>query len=205
MPAVTDRITVTKALAEFQTRPLKDAARRLLDALGYRSDRSLAGSDSSPRSFIELFPASGFDQEKALVSEWKTADLLFQLTDQELSRESSLFTDTTVKAGLLKSYVFIAIELKGGDYARGKFSAIARQINRLFPMPVMVLFRHQGCLTIAVINRRVNKLDASKDVLGKVTLIREIDFAHRQEPRSSGPHQTRRQGMRHLQVKRTRL
>ena len=174
---VTDRITVTKALAEFQTRPLKDAARRLLDALGYRSDRSLAGPDSSPRSFIELFPASGFDQEKALVAEWKTADLLFQLTDQELSRESSLFTDTTVKAGLLKSYVFIAIELKGGDYARGKFSTIARQINRIFPMPVMVFFRHQGQLTIAVINRRMNKLDESKDVLGKVTLIREIDLA----------------------------
>jgi len=177
MPTVTDRITVTKALAEFQTRPLKDAARRLLDALGYRSDRSLAGSDSSPRSFIELFPASGFDQEKALISEWKTADLLFQLTDQELSRESSLFTDNSVKAGLLKSYVFIAIELKGGDYARGKFSAIVRQINRIFPMPVMVFFKHQGSLTIAVINRRMNKRDENRDVLGKVTLIREIDFA----------------------------
>ncbi len=177
MPAVNDRITFTTALAEFQSRPLKDAARRLLDTLGYRSERSLAGPDSSPRSFIELFPASGFDQEKALVSEWKTADLLFQLTDQELSHESSLFTDTTVKAGLLKSYVFIAIELKGSDYARGKFSAIARQINRIFPMPVMVFFRHQSQLTIAVINRRMNKLDESKDVLGKVTLIREIDCA----------------------------
>ena len=67
----------------------------------------------------------GFDQAKALVAEWKTADLLFQLTDQELSRESSLFTDTSIQAGLLKSYIFIAIELKGSDYARGKFSAIA--------------------------------------------------------------------------------
>ena len=88
-----------------------------------------------------MFSASGpkrvFDQDKALVSEWKTADLLFQLTDQELSRESSLFTDTSIKAGLLHSYVFIAVELAGSDYARGKFSAIARQINRIFPMPVM--------------------------------------------------------------------
>jgi len=44
-------------------------------------------------------------------------------------------------------------------------------------MPVMVLFKHQGRLTIAVINRRANKLDESKDVLGKVTLISGIDFA----------------------------
>jgi adenine-specific DNA-methyltransferase len=179
--AIADRITITKALAVFGERPLKEAARHLLDILGYHSERSLNSPDSSPKSFLELFSASSpervFDQDKALVSEWKTADLLFQLTDQELSRESSLFTDTSVKAGLLKSYVFIAIELKGNGYARGKFSAIARQINRIFPMPVMMFFKHQSRLTIAVINRRMNKLDESKDVLGKVTLIREIDFA----------------------------
>ncbi len=132
MPAAADRITVTNALAGFQTHPLKKAASDLLAALGYRSDRVSPVRDSSPRSFLDAFAQAGegsvFDQEKALVSEWKTADLLFQLTDQELSRESSLFTDNSVKAGLLKSYVFIAIELKGGDYARGKFSAIARQI-----------------------------------------------------------------------------
>jgi hypothetical protein len=176
-----DRQNLPKALAVFENQPLKDAAIHLLNVLGYRSERSLKGRDSSPKSFFELFSASpserAFDQEKALVSEWKTADLLFQLTDQELSRESSLFTDTSVKAGLLKSYVFIAIELKGGEYARGKFSTITRQINRIFPMPVMVFFKHQGRLTIAVINRRTNKIDESKDVLGKVTLIRDINFS----------------------------
>ncbi|KAB2936431.1 MAG: hypothetical protein F9K25_00570 [Candidatus Contendobacter sp.] len=166
------------ALAHFQTLPLKDAARQLLARLGYQSDKFIAGAGSSPQAFLDLFGSGpAFDPAKALVSEWKTADLLFQLTDQELSRESTLFTDTSVQAGLLKSYVFIAIELKGSDYARGKFSAIARQMNRLFPMPVMVFFKHQDRLTIAVINRRVNKLDESKDVLGKVTLISGIALA----------------------------
>ena len=165
------------ALGNFQTLPLKDAARRLLAKLGYQSDKFIAGAGSSPQAFLDLFSSGhAFDPAKAIVSEWKSADLLFQLTDQELSRETSLFTDDSVKAGLLKSYVFIAIELKGSDYARGKFSTITRQINRLFPMPVMVFFKHQGRLTIAVINRRLNKLDESKDVLGKVTLIRDINF-----------------------------
>jgi type I restriction-modification system DNA methylase subunit len=165
-------------LSNFQTLPLKEAARQLLEKLGYKSDKFIAGAGSSPKSFLDLFGSGhAFDQSKALFSEWKTADLLFQLTDEELSRQSSLFTDNSVQAGLLKSYVFIAIELKGGDYARGKFSSIARQINRLFPMPVMVFFRHQNRLTIAVINRRQNKLDESKDVLGKVTLISGIDLA----------------------------
>lgn len=166
------------ALSNFQTLPLKDAARQFLANLGYKSDKFFAGAGSSPQAFLDLFAAGHpLDQAKALVSEWKSADLLFQLTDQELSRESSLFTDDSVQRGLLKSYIFIAIELKGSEYPRGKFSAIARQINRLFLMPVMVFFKHQGRLTIAVINRRLNKLDESKDVLGKVTLISGIDLA----------------------------
>ncbi|MFZ1640866.1 MAG: hypothetical protein WAV07_05395 [Candidatus Contendobacter sp.] len=94
------------ALAHFQTQPLKDAARQLLARLGYQSDKFIAGAGSSPQSFLDLFGSGhAFDPAKALVSDWKTADLLFQLTDQELSRESSLFTDTSVQAGLLKSYV----------------------------------------------------------------------------------------------------
>ena len=166
------------ALANFQSRPLKDAARQLLAKLGYKSDKFLTGAGSSPQAFLELFSTGqGFDPAKALVSEWKSVDLLFQLTDQELSRELSLFSDTAVKSSLLKSYVFIGIELVGSDYPRGKFSAITRQINRLFPMPVMVFFRHQSRLTIAVINRRTNKLDDGRDVLGKVTLISGIVFA----------------------------
>lgn len=167
------------ALASFQTLPLKDAARQLLAKLGYKSEKFLVGAGSKPQDFLNDF-ASGhpFDQAKALVPEWKSADLLFQLTDQELSRESSLFTDNSVQAALLKSYIFIAIELKGNDYARGKFSAITRQINRLFPMPVMVIFKHGERLTIAVINRRRNKIDDSKDVLEKATLIRDISIAN---------------------------
>ena len=179
MSASSEQAAITEALTSFQGSPLKAAATHLLNVLGYSSDRSLSGPDSSPQSFLNLFGSGhAFDQSKALVSEWKSADLLFQLTDQELSRESSLFTDDSVQRGLLKSYVFIAIELTGRDYARGKFSSITRQINRLFPMPVMVLFRHQGLLTIAVINRRRNKIDDSKDVLEKATLIRDISIAN---------------------------
>lgn len=163
------------ALANFQTLPLQDAARQLLAQLGYTSDKFIVGAGSKPQDFLDQF-ATGhpFDEAKALCSEWKSADLLFQLTDEEL--QTTLFKEKSIQRGLLKSYIFIAIELKGTDYARGKFSAITRQINRLFPMPVMVIFKHGNRLTIAVINRRRNKLDENKDVLEKTTLIRDIDF-----------------------------
>lgn len=181
MPAIDCRPAIEKALNKFQNQDFQKAAYHLLDVLGYRSDRTVAGRDSSPDSFLELFSVSGhkniFDREKALVSEWKSADLLFQLTSEEIRNEPTLFPDTSVNTSHLQSYIFVAIELKGGEYARGKLSAITRQINRIFPMPVMVLFKHQSRLTIAVMNRRVNKRDESKDVLGKVTIIRDIDFA----------------------------
>ena len=169
---------MNSSLANFQTLPLKDAARQLLAKLGYKSDKFLVGAGSKPQDFLGDFASSqAFDPDKALFDEWKSADLLFQLTDAELSRTAALFSETDVRQTFLQSYVFIAIELKGTDYARGKFSAIARQINRLFPMPVMVIFRHGERLTIAVINRRRNKIDDSKDVLEKATLIRDIIFA----------------------------
>ena len=55
-------------LANFQTLPLKDAARQLLTKLGYKSDKFIPGAGSSPQAFLDLFgaghafdPASRFD------------------------------------------------------------------------------------------------------------------------------------------------
>ena len=177
-------ISIQSALQAFPTTPLREAALALLDTLGYRSDKTIALPGSKPEAFLELIrqsnPDAPFDPRKALFADWKSADLLFQLTDDELSREASLFPDTEVKPGLLRSYLFFAIELRGGDYARGKLTAIARQINRAFPMPVMVLIKHladkKPVLSIAVINRRRNKVQAEKDVLEKATIIRDISL-----------------------------
>jgi adenine-specific DNA-methyltransferase len=168
------------ALRDFGTLPPKDAARKFLAELGYRSDKSPRGLGSTPAEFEKLFIGNQlkalFDKEKSLFAEWKSADLIFQYTDAELSPQQELLQDNDVSTSILKSYIFISVELRGSDYARGKFSSIARQINRLFPQPVMVLIKHGDRLTIAIINRRYNKLDQSKDVLGKVTLIRDINI-----------------------------
>ena len=178
------RILISDALRRFQSCPIAEASRGLLGGLGYSSDRTVHLSDSSPQTFLEFIrtndPGGAFSEIKALCSEWKSADLLFQLTDEELSAQRSLFKETDVHAGLLRSYVFFAIELTGENYARGKLTSIARQINRVFPMPVMVLIKSQAekrpVLSIAVINRRQSKRDSARDVLGKVTIIRNISI-----------------------------
>ncbi len=179
------RSTIQIALNVFEQKPLKESSLGLLAVLGYKSDRTLNLGSSKPKAFVEFLNANSggnqINETKALVSDWKSADLLFQLTDNELSGQRALFYEYEVSPSLLKSYVFFAIELTGDNYARGKLTDIARQINRVFPMPVMVLIKHKAnkspVLSIAVINRRAGKRDTSKDVLGKVTIIRDVAFS----------------------------
>jgi len=180
------RESIQAALSAVENSPLRDSAIGLLSTLGYRSDRTISFRNSNPKGFLDFIHSHStdapFNESKALFESWKSADLLFQLTDEELGTSQSLFQDTDVKAGLLRSYLFFAIELTGEGYARGKLTGIARQINRVFPMPVMVLIKHvadkKPVLSIAVINRRQNKREAVKDVLGKVTIIRDISLTN---------------------------
>jgi adenine-specific DNA-methyltransferase len=164
---------ISQRIQAFADQPLRKAALSLFAALGYESDRTV--KIQSVAEFRTQFdPESRLEHPATLMGSWQSAELLFQLTDEELSRNAVLFKDDSVKTSLLQSYVFIAIELREGDYARGKLAGIARQINRVFPMPVTVLFKIGGRISLAVINRRLNKRDDSKDVLGKVTLIQNI-------------------------------
>ena len=171
------KTNIEQHLQRFQTLELRPAALALLDSLGYASEKTME-LDGSPAAFLEQFnqnpEATRFNAEKALSKDWKEIQLLFQLTDQELASQVDLFEDNAVKQSLMTSYLFFAVKLSGEGYARGKLAQIARQINRLFPMPVMVLFVYDEKLSIAVINRRRNKRDTDKDVLGKVTLIQDI-------------------------------
>lgn len=171
------------AVQAFGSQALRSSALGLFAELGYTSDRTLAVS--SVDDFCSQFDSrKRLDHPSAMKSQWESVELLFQLTDEELSNNATLFKDDTVSAGLTRSYVFFAIELKpssvANDYTRGKLAAITRQINRLFPMPVMVLFKvpaKTGAkISLAVINRRQHKRDDSKDVMGKVTLIQNIDI-----------------------------
>lgn len=169
------KTALKEAINRFATNPLRPAAMKFFATLGYESERTL--NVGTVEKFCDQFDPEGkLNHHNAQKSQWQSIELLFQLTDEELSRNASLFKDTSVKASLLQSYVFFAVELKPSDYARGKLASITRQINRIFPMPVMVLFKVDASLSVAVINRRQNKRDESKDVLGKVTLIQNISI-----------------------------
>ena len=171
---------IKSTLQAFESTPLRDASLSLLNTLGYHSEKTITVPKSDPEAFLKLLaehnPDVTIDKNKALFNDWKKADVLFQFTDEELKKEGASLKAGAANTQLLQSYLFFAIELNKQDYARGKLIAIARQLNRVFPMPVMVLIKHGQLLSVAVINRRQNKIDSEKDVLGKATIIRDISL-----------------------------
>ena len=134
-------------------------------------------------SFLSAFNLQdnqGFNPERALIAKWESIDLLFQLTDEEIGDNRNLeidFGDGGIDDTRMESYLFFALKLRRDHYTRTELSQITREMNRPFDMPAMILFQHGGALTFAVIDRRLNKRDESKDVLLKATLIKDINFA----------------------------
>ena len=173
---------IESALKSFDSANLHDSAIKLLNTLGYKSDRTL-DLGHSPEEFLEMLKSHSADfqesrfKEKSLFGDWKSASFLFQLTDEDIGSQMGLFASNKVDSNFLKSYVFFAVSLKGNEYPRGKFANIARQINRVFQMPVMVIIQYGDKLTLAIINRRQDKRKhLDRDVLEKVTLIKDIDL-----------------------------
>lgn len=169
------------ALKAFDGGTVRDSARHLLNTLGYISDKKIDLAPNTVASFLAEFdPEQKLNRNHALIAEWRSVDMLFQLTGEELSQPGQVrlaFSGGQVDNTIIESYLFFAIDLAGHIYTRTQLAGITREVNKRFPMPVMLIFRHGESLTLAIIGRRLNKRDESRDVLEKVTLIKDIAFA----------------------------
>ena len=176
------KAAITNTLNRFTDEDLSENARNLLDILGYRSERVLSLEPNTADAFIGTFdPQEKLNRDRALTAEWVSVDPLFQLRGVDLTITDTagwLFdpSQTQVDNTIIESYVFVTLRLRGSNYTRTQLSQITREINKLFPMPAMLLFQHGNTLTLSVINRRLGVRDPSRDVLEKVTLIKDIDF-----------------------------
>ncbi len=175
---------IERALHQFANGNLADNAKHLLNVLGYRSERTMQLDPNTPEGVLSAFEIEDDDRfipNRALIEEWESVDLLFQLTEEEISNNPNLeipFGGGGIDEARMESYLFFAIKLSGDHYTRTQLSQITREINKPFDMPAMILFQHGESLTFAVIDRRLNKVDESKDVLLKATLIKDINFTN---------------------------
>ena len=163
---------IEAAIKNFADRPLADASAQLFKALGYSSEKRLPLEPNSFENFIATF-AQGktLNENYALPSEWKSIDFLFQITDDEIraaGNQQFLFESKGVYNGaVINSYLFFALELKESHYTRTALSGITRELNKLFAMPALVIFRHGDTLTLAVINRRLHKREEGEGRTGE--------------------------------------
>ena len=176
------RTEIQQRLQAFEKGSLRDNALALLGTLGYTSEKRITLAPNNLEQFLSTFAQGKILSEKlALPEEWKTIDFLFQLTDDEIlaaGNQKSLFDSKGAYNGtVIESYLFFALDLKGSHYTRTALAGITRELNKLFAMPALILFRHGDALTLAIINRRLHKRDQTRDVLEKVTLIKDITFA----------------------------
>ncbi len=172
---------IRSALAALPAGDFAAAASDLLAALGYRSKRTLELSGDVD-DFSAQFPAANPDTatERVFRDNAQSARLLFQLTDSEIevAAPASLFNAGGFDSGNARSFLFVAIELRGATYPRGQYAAFTREINKRLNQPTVILFRSVAdLLTLAFIHRRPNRRAPDRAVLGSVSLIREIDPA----------------------------
>ena len=173
---------IASALKRMPAVDFTDASRALLTALGYRSERTLDGQTGNVADFIEQFPAPhpGTASENNFAQQATFAALIFQVTSDEIEiiaqGQQMLFDADGFDQSLAQSFLFMAVELKGKHYPRSQDISFTREINKRFPAPAVVLFKTaDDLLTLAFVHRRMNQRDPKRDVLGNVSLVREID------------------------------
>ena len=158
---------------------LSQNAIKLFEALGYNTQRRGNIGYKTYYDFCTQYlntQPTDTDSHNALANNWLQIQLLFQLSEQELETEFSLFVDNSLNKKLYESYLFVAIQLTPQNYTRTELANISRQINRHFPMPVMVLFNYDNLITLTVIDRRLNLKYIDQKVLLKITLIKDIAY-----------------------------
>ena len=174
---------IEKALKKFldEQMPLRDAATHLLNTLGYYSQRVGNDEIDNDRSdrLVESALLTANPTDKLRIDDWDSFCQIMQVTDAEINQQvtpeqGSLFESSGINDMLRTSYMFVAVQLSKDTYTRTQLADITRFINKEFQKPIMVIFRYGAVLTLAIINRRPNLRDRTRQVLEKVTLIKDI-------------------------------
>lgn len=169
---------IQNAISGIRVNNFADSARTLLGAMGYRSPKTL-DAPTTPSGFLATLglEVSRFDT----LDRWRSVHFLHQLTGDELpalSRGVEPLTGGAFQRGAIDSFVFLAVDLDDAPWSRRQLVGIIRELNRGFAMPAILLLRHGSHATLAVIDRRANRRDPSRDVVGgRISLIKDINLA----------------------------
>ena len=170
--------TIKSALAAIPTGDFLEKSKELLDTIGYRSELTLELSGTADDFFEEFPPRNpNTKTEQEFRKHAESAQIIFQFTKDEIEddpQQMTLLESNAFDKGNIKSFLFCAVELKDNNYSRTKYAQFTREINKRLFAPTVILFRTAKHLTVAFADRRPDKTDEDRDVLGQVTLIKDI-------------------------------
>ena len=173
---------IESALAAMVGGDFLETSEDLLAVLGYRSELA-AELWETVDGFIETFPAQNENTktEQEFRENAKSVEIIFQVTSDEIASNQPTLFGSRFDMGNTESFMFFAVELKGKAYPRGKYAQFTREINKRIDMPIVVFFHVENRLTIGFVSRRQHRRDPDRDVLERVTLIKDIllDKPHR--------------------------
>ena len=167
---------IKNSVSNFKNGNLYESSIELFKTLGYKSTRRI--DLPTKYDFKNFILQREFNEQKVLYSDWKEAKFLFELRTNELNTEEKTISTDMEGSTAIEAYWFVAIELSENNYTKKQLSDITREINKQRPMPVFILFKYTDKLTLAIIDRRLNKTDDTKDVLEKIVLIKDISITH---------------------------
>ena len=168
---------IKSALSAIPTGDFLEKSKDLLSTIGYRSELTLELS-GTVHDFFEEFPPRNPNTktEQEFRNNAESVQLVFQFTSDEIADDpqGTLFESASFDKGNIKSFLFCAVELKDNNYSRTTYAEFTREINKRLFAPTVILFRAGNRLTVAFADRRPDKTDEDRDVLGQVTLIKDI-------------------------------
>ena len=169
--------TIKSALAALPTGDFLEKSKDLLATIGYRSERTHELSGTVYDFFQEFPPLTpNTKTEQEFRKHAESVQLIFQFTSDEVADDiqQKLFEADAFDKANTDSFLFCAVELKDNTYSRTQYAEFTREINKRLLAPTVVLFRAANRLTIGFTDRRPHKTEEDRDVLGQVTLIKDI-------------------------------
>ena len=154
----------------------QEQAKALFNALGYASTRTAVAG--SVEEFLEREGTRSSLNEvrrKLLLESWRAVEIVCQVTEEDIASEATESSASGFEQGRIQSFLFLAVDLEQTECRRKDLADMSRAVNLGFKMPVIILFRHGAALTLSVIHRRADKRDSDRDVLQKVTLVKDIE------------------------------
>ena len=167
---------ISDALKAFRGKPLGDAALQLVEALGYHSP--YGGRQYGAKEFLDDFLDTTESRTQMRTRFEKRVNKIHavsQVGQDELNNLIAEKGNKEIKVEDGKTFLFLAIEIKDNLHpTRTEYAETTRLLNRHLPMPLIVIYRAGEEINIAFAQRQERDDKRKRDILGTVSLLRDI-------------------------------